>query len=548
MVKINLNSFLESVFLILIFSTLIWAGCSVLWDHELSHNFPYGYLASDTFQHQVRAESIKEMGNYRNEAPYIVAGFKDVVGYYPPLFYHLGVIFSYVSGLETYDGAYFLVFFFAAIAAMIMYLIIRDFSKKIAILSLPFAVLIFSKGLYAGFTWGHWPSIVAQFFLVALFWAVMRHELEGSSYILGIVFAGSILSHTSEAIFGFIFIVIYSGYLVATKQLHMRYIKTISMGALIAGVICSYYLIIFQQTWAKLQPFEFSISKEFGGTLSFFMKDFGFILIGLMALGVIISLAFSGKKLHASFAAGLVMLLIGYSNYVGFGNRAFQARFFWPIYLSVFFGMGIYYIIKKITAKFYFYVAVALVFLLLFNAPIISAIPSTSRFTTPGMMDPYHWETLMWLKDNTPKDSKLYFFYGDIYYQDALLRNAEREHYLIARDDFIGSLQNKTIKRSYSTRAASDSGAGFAYRKGFFSYGMHINEGWVRTKQMDLCNFNYYIFDKASLQPVLAQYNMIIANELLKKEWVKVVYGNNYVVVLENKKPGEDCINETRFD
>ena len=42
--------------------------------------------------------------------------------------------------------------------------------------------------------------------------------------------------------------------------------------------------------------------------------------------------------------------------------------------------------------------------------------------------------------------------------------------------------------------------------------------------------FNYYIFDKASQQPVLAQYNMIIANELLKKEWVKVVYGNNYVV------------------
>src|SRR3989344_5564269 len=110
----KISGLLENAYLILVFSILLSIGNANLWNHRLSHDFPYGYLASDAFQHQVRAEAIKDAGNFRYEAKYISQGFENVVGRYPPLIYHLGIMFSYSTGLEVYDAIYFIVFFFAS--------------------------------------------------------------------------------------------------------------------------------------------------------------------------------------------------------------------------------------------------------------------------------------------------------------------------------------------------------------------------------------------------------------------------------------------------
>ena len=79
---------LEKPYLLIFFGVMLFLGISNLWDHRIQHEFPYGYLASDTFQQQTRAEGIKDAGNYRFEPFYIVKGYKDVVGYYPPVIHH----------------------------------------------------------------------------------------------------------------------------------------------------------------------------------------------------------------------------------------------------------------------------------------------------------------------------------------------------------------------------------------------------------------------------------------------------------------------------
>src|SRR3989344_1820968 len=101
---------IEKIFLTVFFAVFLLIGNGFLFDHKLKHDFQYAYLASDAFQHQIRAESIKDAGNYRNEASYIVMGIEGAVGYYPPIIYHLSVILSYLSGLEAYDTIYFIVF------------------------------------------------------------------------------------------------------------------------------------------------------------------------------------------------------------------------------------------------------------------------------------------------------------------------------------------------------------------------------------------------------------------------------------------------------
>src|SRR3989338_6622950 len=174
----KLSDFFENSYLILIFSVLLLIGNANLWDNELKHDFPYGYLASDAFQHQVRAEAIKDAGNFRLEANYISRSFENAVGRYPPVIYHLAVIFSYLTKLEVYDSIYFIVFFLASLSAIIMYFVIKGLNKNVALLSLPLSLLIFSSPNYIGFTWGHWPSMLGQFFLIALFWSFYIMEMK----------------------------------------------------------------------------------------------------------------------------------------------------------------------------------------------------------------------------------------------------------------------------------------------------------------------------------------------------------------------------------
>lgn len=547
--KINL----EAVFLLIVFSVMLWAGCAVLFDHKLSHDFPFAYLASDTFQHQVRAESIKLMGNYRYEAPYIVAGYTDNPGFYQPLVYHTGVLFSYLSGLETYDSAYLIVFLFGCFAALTMYLIIRQSNKHIAVLSVPLSVLLFSQALYIGFTWGHWPSVTAQFFLIAFFWGISKIDLKSSFILFAIFLSGIIMTHTSEAVFAAIFLFIYFIYRFIKKDYSLL-LKNAVIGSIISFIACFYYLVIFKFTWAKMQPYSFNVQPTWGSPM-FGLLSFKFLLIFLIA-GFILSFIYLKKKQRLVFFIGFVMLLMGYGNYFGFGLRAFQARFFWPIYLSVFFGVGIYFILKNFIKKQKSaYFAAALLFLLMLNLSVSGKIiPVTSRFTSQGLMTGQHWQMFKWFQDNV-EEGKVLFFYGDFYSQNAILRNTHLPPYMASTKDMVSALQNKTIKRSYKISLLGDHhGVFYAYRKSFFDYGYHAEEEeskdptYYYSKARDICDFDYYVFDKVSQQSALAQYNILIANELIKNEWIQQAFNNEYVVVLKNNKPGEDCINDKIID
>src|SRR3989344_17800 len=169
---------------------MLLAGPGMLFGGRISHEYPYDYLASDSFQHQVRAEAIKDYGSFKLEAPYISKGFEGVEGRYPPILYHLAVVFSYAAGIEVYDSIYFIVMFFAIAASFVMYLIIRDFDGKIALLSLPLSMLVFSMPAATGILWGHWPSVLSQSFLVLFFWSIMRLDVKWSFAIIAVAKIG----------------------------------------------------------------------------------------------------------------------------------------------------------------------------------------------------------------------------------------------------------------------------------------------------------------------------------------------------------------------
>ena len=59
---------------------------------------------------------------------------------------------------------------------------------------------------------------------------------------------------------------------------------------------------------------------------------------------------------------------------------------------------------------------------------------------------------------------------------------------------------------------------------------------------MDICNFDYYVFDKVSREQVLANVNLLIRELFIKNSGMREVYSNQIVSVIKNPNPGSDCI------
>lgn len=251
----------------------------------------------------------------------------------------------------------------------------------------------------------------------------------------------------------------------------------------------------------------------------------------------------------------IFMFIIGFGNYIGLDRHAFKMRNLWPIYLSIFVGISIYYLFRTVIKKWKtaYSIAIAIPLILIFSGIItIPKIPHSERFTSSGLMDPYHWQAFMWVRGNTPEDSKVLFLYGDIYNQNAMLRNTFRVPYMVDTEGYVKALTNQTIKRNMRIDLLGDHhGVYYAYRKSLFDYGSHADEaGWsyFYNSSRDICDFDYIIVDKVSRQQALAQYNILIANELIKNDFIKPVFDNEFVVILKNNNRGETCIaDQTNF-
>ena len=103
---------------------------------------------------------------------------------------------------------------------------------------------------------------------------------------------------------------------------------------------------------------------------------------------------------------------------------------------------------------------------------------------------------------------------------------------------------NNLISREYTISLVSESTWGLPYKKSFFKYGYHwldTNESYFRGK-MDICDFDYHVFDKVGGNPSAIQYNNAIKQRLLEAGAFRQAYDNEVLTILENLHPGFDCL------
>ena len=516
--KLNLN--LEAVFLIIFVAVFLWFGIGTLFDHKISHDFPYGYLASDAFLHQTTAQAIKEQGDYKLHPSYAVGGAKDVIGMNPPLLNHLAAVLSYLTGIEVYDVIYFLVYIFALFAILVLYLIIRKYNKNIALLAIPLTLLILSKKFYSGITWGQWDFYPGTLFLLGTVWVITNSDLKNSFFLLSGLLAAALMVHPPDFIWAIGFIGFYLLIRLVLRRFDLKEAVKIGLATIGSVIISFYFFVIFLFVWypeRKTELFKISLGLPNPGYPVVSLTEFGIILYVIL-MGVAISILLLVKlfnrleKKQTVLISSVYFLIAGFLVYIGF-DKALQLRFNWPIFLALFFGITVFYVtslIKKYRPIVSF--IVALLFLAYFATAYIDKI------STQGIMDPYHWQQLMWIKDNADKDAKIFYVYGDMFYQSALLYNSERVSYIVEPNSYAEALNNQTINRFYRAYTASHSSGSYPYRISFTQFGHHALEPeYKKSDNRDICTFDYYVIDiipQASRQPALIQYNQAIGEQL----------------------------------
>lgn len=523
----------EKIFLLLFIGVFLFFSIGELSDNRISHDFPYRYYASDAFLHLGNAENVKLTGFYKNHPPYISAGFEDVAPLDPPGMDYLSSIMSYFTKIQVYDILPLLAVILTLFGVLAFYCLLRLTSPNIAILSLPLSILLCTKKFFLGIAWGHFDTYAAFAFFIVAIWLFSKLDRKFILIPLSIVISAAFMTHGGEAIFIGGFAVVYFIVRYFTTGIEGAHIWKISLSGLVAIILSFPFLKVFYFVYAQEPGQLFTLNFSTNPSIPA-LFDFGWMLI-FIGVGLILSFLLLKEKNNIIITFSMFIFVLSFLNYIGF-SKAFDLRWFWPASLSTFFGVSLYFGTRLIKGwKTAYSILVSIVFLVI----LISVFHTT--LSGSGLMNLNHWDMFKWIENNTATDSKVYYFYGDTFGQTAILYNGKRVSYYIDLDDYVNTIKENKITRFYESSIIIEVVGGLPYSTGIFSFGHHLDKIDVGGN-MDICSFDYLVFDKVSVNQIFSIYNVGVRDILLNKTWTEMVYDNPVASIVKNNKKGEDCI------
>ncbi len=162
---------------------------------------PYSYFASDGFAYLFLSEHTLESGNQKYHPFYSTVGYPNVLWQHGLTIYSVAAIFSQTTGFQVYDSLYLMASIFVILNALAVYMIIRSYNRKLAIISAGFFAFIFVKNFYVSYLWGQLGAVSGMLFLTAILWSIYKIELKHSTILITIFLVSAIFTHVPEFIF-----------------------------------------------------------------------------------------------------------------------------------------------------------------------------------------------------------------------------------------------------------------------------------------------------------------------------------------------------------
>lgn len=554
----------ENIFIIIYIGIFLWMSIGPIFQYRMVHDRPFGFGASDSYAWFAHAQNIYDSGNFKYNAPFMNLNLEGFTSPEPPLFVQFTAFLSYALGIPLYDAQILLGGLLIIFSILIFFMLIKQYSPFLAYLSLPLCILSFTYPFITGWMFGFLPAIFGFLFLFASLFMLFHINFRYSTLIMGIFISAMIIGHTVR-IFEFVF---FGGIFIALallfRKINWNFIKKFIISVLLSFIISLYYLSIFKQRLFENIRDSFSFSpSDAAQYLRINLSDFGFVKY-VIIIGLVLCLYFLIKERNnlrgLIFSFPITAFLLVYFLRV---SRIYQIAFFWPVFLSMAFGLVLFSLLQlrwfsKINKNKLTYFAISLVIsLMLIYQGYYSLVlrSSLEQMSEEGVMTKNRWDSLMWIAEDTDPNSKILFFYfnDDTSYNIYHFFPSKRLSSYVSLPELDFAIEQKIIKKDY--KILDNSLAYFYKRDSKFPLKIISIDKNIYLKNMTICDFDY-IYGKRKVQVINKKnekfvyreiedrtlYTIELMNTLLKNKNFRLVYQNAEASIIKNDVPGGDCI------
>ncbi len=545
MMEIRRDVVIEAGFLLLLFGALVYLGPGEVFERRLVNDKPVHFGAGDGYLYAMFSNWVYDQGDFRNNPPYGSAGFNDTIAYHPPMLPVISAGFAHTAGLHGHDALPLLMALFVLFGAFMMYWFVRSYNRAVAVLGSSLFVFLYMEKFIFGYVWGQALLHLGAFLVIALYFLTGK-DLKYWWVPAGILIAALINAHPPEMFFFYGYIAFFLGLKFIFRQLTrkelLHWAKQLTLATILGVVLGFNFLVIFYNGYYDPgEQLRFTTPmkpEEFGAVRVPPVYDFHWPVLAAIFAGVVLAIVLARKNVHPALAAGGYMFLVGLSNYVGlvgFFYRAFQTRFIWPAYLAGFFGLTLYFVTKKFTKN----LLIAAVISLVVGGVLVNQYyqPTRSDIIGDGQ-----WQGIEWLYDNTPKDARVLFLYGDGYSQ--WIRLIKRLNFMVVAEDYVKMAQEGKPRRIMMIEPMLQNDMFLMHRTGLFTFGRYAKEQNITVYPglFDVCEFDYYVVDRVSgYAPQLVQVNVWLAN-IFAQHNMTLAYQNDHVAILKNNNVRGECL------
>ncbi|MFH1590870.1 MAG: hypothetical protein ABIC95_02995 [archaeon] len=546
--------------LVILFSIIfLWVGAGNILDHQLTHEYPHGYHHADAFMNLRYTQWVIDEGDFKYNPSYEADGMTDIAGFYTPRFFYLAAMYTLSSGMATHDSVIILLYLFALFASLAMYLLLHRINRKVAVLSLPCYLFFFlTFPSHWIFIQGEWTDLLGNLMIAFFAWSLFHFRVRWVPALSAVLLSAIIIDHVSHmptVVFacGFYLLGLLLRDRKISKQIITTGVKLFLMG-LAAFIMAIDYVVVFfiailpyfQQgigVQTHFFKFDFLVGGQYVVTLFDFKWAAIIIVIGMLYLAYKV---ISRKETQYALLFGLLLGM--YGNLIGLTQRINFERYLMPLVFAPFFGAGLFFLyniamafmktrIRKILRIEY------LAILMLVLVPAVAHSPFEPTITNT---DKPHWDSLVWLSENTPEDAKVYYLYSDRYfhYYNGIYFNSKRVGVNVVWEDFLAKLQKAELTSEFMTHDFSYliQGWGYPVRTGFLTVEFQ-EKPHEREFLADICEYDYIVFDIFSARHnAFGEYNKFIAGNLLQHAKFSIVFDQDGVVILKNEGSQAGCL------
>ncbi len=547
----------------LFLGAFLFLGAGKLFDHQIIHPSPTGMMAADAFTHNWVAQNVYDTGYVDQPPNYAFPSQKEAEQkagsyklFHPPVLPLLTASIAQLSGLNLYNINLLLVLLFIVLMVAISYLILAKFNETLALFSLPLVLLFLQRKFFISLSWGWWDFITGEFFLFAIILLLLAEKFPRRYLFTAVLITAAFMSHGVEAIYAAVFIVILLcfTFLLEGKEFKSIFWEQLKAAA-VALIIIIYPLNLSLKTWGKIggsQIYNMSYSEfiaTHGSNYFIFFSEFAGFRILIIA-GLLLAGYFFIRKKSVLLSYYLFVVFMSLTPYLYFttGERSFQWRFLWPIYLSIALGAvvyALYLLLKKAVPLALVHFVKPLMFILLSGVFIWLVLPLP--FQGAGLVDAQDYASYAWAQQNTGQYDTFLIFYSPINDQISRL-------YLLKRDMFISTVESWNALQLGSSKQETLKDydhAGFFcenevcpfFGESQFTRRLEKTRA-VYFKNLSICQMDYLYLPLKNQQEIFNK-NIQYLQYLVQNNITQIIFQNEAAVIGKNILKGEAC--ESKF-